>query len=83
VPIANDVCPRGKYGGSGRQRRHKKQERLDNVKLEEVDDFVWQVPSIPSTAEEKGNAEFGVYENIPSELKQLLSGKVFLLNEWI
>lgn len=53
------------------------------MKLEEVDDFVWQVPSIPSTAEEKGNAEFGVYENIPSELKQLLSGKVFLLNEWI
>ena len=26
------------------------------------------------------NAEFGLNENVPSELEQLLTGKVFLLN---
>jgi hypothetical protein len=31
--------------------------------------------------EEEGNAAFRVNENIPSELKELLPGSVFLLNE--
>ena len=39
-----------------------------------------QVRSFLSVEEEEGNAEFRVNENIPSELKGLLPGNVFLLN---